>query len=228
MNFLDNIFNKALYQPLLNALVFLYQFFPGNDLGIAVIVLTVLVRLFLLPFTLRALESQKKMTILQKRTKEIQEREKDKEKQLEEIMNLYKEEKVNPFDSIAPILIQLSLLVGLYRVLLRGFGPEALVFLYSFIKPLEINMSFLGLIDLSVPNLPLAVIAGIMQFVQFKTMPQDKDNKEATKIMGPMSYFMSIIIFTIVLRMPSIVGLYIVTTTIFTIGQQYLLDKKYK
>ena len=85
MNFLSNIFNKALYQPLLNVLVFLYQFLPGSDLGIAVIVLTILVRLFLLPLTLRALKSQKKMAVLQEKTKEIQNREKDKEKQMAEI-----------------------------------------------------------------------------------------------------------------------------------------------
>lgn len=229
MNFLSNIFNKALYQPLLNVLVFLYQFLPGSDLGIAVIVLTILVRLFLLPLTLRALKSQKKMAVLQEKTKEIQNREKDKEKQMAEIMNLYSQENVNLFDSLVPLLIQLSLLMALYRVFLRGFGSETLDLLYSFVaRPSEINMSFLGLIDLSIPNLALAIIAGITQLIQFKTMPQTQSNKDASKAMGSISYFMTFFIFMIVLRMPSIVGLYIITTTIFTIGQQYFLYKENK
>lgn len=229
MNFLSEIFNKVLYQPLLNVLVFLYQFLPGSDLGTAVIVLTVLVRLFLLPFTLKALRSQKKMAALQEKTKEIQNREKDKEKQMAEIMNLYSQENVSLFDSMVPLLIQLSLLMALYRVFLRGFGPETLDFLYSFVaRPSEINMSFLGIIDLSVPSLALAIIAGITQLIQFKTMPQTQSNKEASKVMGPISYFMTFFIFMIVLRMPSIVGLYIITTTIFTIGQQYFLHKNDK
>jgi len=224
MSLLSDIFNKILYQPLLNVLVFLYQFLPGSDLGIAVIVLTILVRLFLLPFTMRALRSQKKMAALQTKTKEIQAREKDKEKQMAEIMNLYGQENINFFDSLIPLLIQFSLLMALYRVFLRGFGSETLDFLYNFIvRPSEVNMIFLGSIDLSAPNLVLAIIAGIMQLIQFKTMPQTQSNKDATKAMGPISYFMAIFIFMIVLRMPSIVGLYIVTTTIFTIVQQYFL-----
>ena len=74
MNLLTQIFNTALYQPLFNALILLYNCLPGNDFGLAVIILTFLLRLFLYPVMTQSIKYQKTLNEIQPRMKEIQEK----------------------------------------------------------------------------------------------------------------------------------------------------------
>jgi len=236
MNFLSQIFNSLLYQPLFNVLILLYQFLPGQDFGITIIVLTSIIRIILTPLMMRSLKSQKVMVAIQPDVKEIQQKHKDNpQKQTEEIMALYKNNQINPFDSLLLVLIQLPILLALYQVFWKGLRPEELNYLYSFVsRPEIINSTFLGLIDLSKPSLLLAVLAGIAQFFQSKTMPQAKKNtadkntqNQTAEIMSnQMLYFFPIITVLILLNTPSAVGLYWIVTTIFSIIQQYLIFSK--
>ena len=94
MNLLISIFNTILYQPLFNGLVFLYIFLPGHDFGIAVIVLTVLIKLIFYPLGSQAFRSQKALSVLQPKITEVQRKHKDdKEKQVRATMELYQKEK---------------------------------------------------------------------------------------------------------------------------------------
>jgi len=98
MELLVQTFNTILYQPLFNALVLLYEFLPGHDFGIAIIVLTILIRLLFFPLMAKSLKSQKTLTELQPKIRDIQQKyKKDKERQAKEIMELYQREKMNPF-----------------------------------------------------------------------------------------------------------------------------------
>lgn len=227
MNFLTELFNKILYQPLFNALIFLYQFLPGRDFGIAVIVLTSLIRLGLSPLMAQSLKSQKALSGIQKKVKEIQNNNKDnKEKQMQEILELYQKEKINPLNSLMPILIQLPLLIALYRVFWRGLQPEELSYLYSFIpRPETINFSFLNLIDLAQPSLVLAILAGLAQLIQMKSN-QKKTGQSTSGISGQMIFMFPFLTIFILVKMPAAVALYWITTTILSIGQQYLIFKK--
>jgi len=231
MNFLSQIFYSLLYQPLFNALIFLYQSLPGQDFGIAIIVLTSIIRIILAPLMMRSLKSQKLMAAVQSEVKEIQQKYKDNpQKQTGEIMALYKDNQINPFDGLILLLIQLPILLALYQVFWRGLRPEELNYLYSFVsKPEVINFTFLGLINLSQPSLLLSVLAGIAQFIQSKTMPQAKKSTTNTQgqtaeiVSNQMLYFFPVITVLILLKMPSAVGLYWIVTTIFSIIQQYLI-----
>ena len=227
MNFLTEFFNKILYQPLFNALFFLYQFLPGRDFGIAVIVLTALIRLVLSPLMAQSLKSQKAISGIQKKVKEIQNNHKDnKEKQMQEILELYRKEKINPLNSLVPILIQLPLLIALYRVFWRGVQLEELSNLYSFIpKPEIISFSFLNLIDLAQPSLILAILAGFAQLIQMKSN-QKKTGQTTSGIPGQMIFMFPFLTIFILIRMPAAVALYWITTTVLSIGQQYLIFKK--
>jgi YidC/Oxa1 family membrane protein insertase len=150
MSFLITAFNVILYQPLLNVLVLLYLYLPGHDFGIAVIVLTVLIKFLFYPLGVKSIRSQKALSGIQPKLKEIQEKYKnDKEQQTKEMMALYKREKINPFSGCLPILIQLPVLIALYRVFWRGLEVgQASSFLYKFVPPLgSINTSFLGIIE---------------------------------------------------------------------------------
>ena len=182
MNLLTTLFNTILYQPLFNALVFLYAFLPGHDFGVAVIILTLLIKIIFYPLGNQALRSQKALSELQPKLQEVQKKYKDdKEKQMKATMELYQKEKINPFSGCLPLLIQLPILIALYRVFWKGLQPSEMSYLYSFVPhPGAIDPSFLGIINLSEPNIFLAILAGIAQFFQSKMMvPQSQKKQES-------------------------------------------------
>ena len=143
------IFNKILYQPLFNLMVVLYEFLPGKDFGIAVIVLTIFIRFLLYPLSVKAIKSQQTLSKIQPIVKEIQEKYKnDKEKQTTEILDLYKKEKINPFSGIFSLLIQIPVMIALYWVFRTGLDSSQMQNLYSFIPvPGSINPYLLGIIN---------------------------------------------------------------------------------
>ncbi|MFC1629964.1 YidC/Oxa1 family membrane protein insertase [Patescibacteria group bacterium] len=238
MDFLINIFNILLYQPLLNALVLLYEYLPGRDFGIAVIILTVLTRVVFYPLGAQAIKSQKELSELQPKIKEVQEKYKDdKQKQSKALMELYQKEKINPLSGCLPLLIQLPILIALYRVFWKGFEPEAIASLYSFVpNPGVVETTFLGIVNLSQVNIPLAVVAGILQFFQTKmitshspkkTFKSKKGSLDFSQMMQKqMLYFFPIFTVIILLKMPSAIAIYWIVTSLFSIFQQYLIFKK--
>lgn len=230
--FID-FYNKILYQPLFNALIFLYQYLPGRDFGVAVIVLTILIRILLYPFFIQSIKSQKILSELQPKIQEIQKKYKDdKEKQTKEIITLYQKEKINPFGGCLTLLIQLPILIALYQVFWKGLQFQSMEILYSFVPhPGEINPNFLGLINLKESNLFLAIFAAILQFIQSKTTPSlktslDKTNQFSDILQKQMLYFFPIFTILILLKLPSAIALYWIVTILFSIFQQYLIFRK--
>ena len=125
------LFNLILFQPLFNLLIFLYNFIPGHDLGLAIIILTVIIKLILYPLAQQSLKSQKALQELQPKLDSLKKQfGHDKEKLAKEMMVLYKQEKVNPLSSCLPLLIQLPFLIAVYRVFASGLDPENLKWLW--------------------------------------------------------------------------------------------------
>jgi len=243
MSFLGNLSNAIIYQPLYNALIGLYDIIP--DLGISIIILTVLIRVALLPVARKSIQSQKKMQELQPEIKKIQKKYKDdKQKQGKLIMDLYKKNGTNPASGCLPMIVQIVVLIALYRVLMAGIsfdGQNNL--LYSFIKnPKEINPLAFGFFDLSKPNLILALAAAVFQFWQSKMMMAKKNKGEkvekkkeeqetdfSTIMQQQMLYMGPLLTLLIGTRLPSGLLLYWVISTLFMIGQQYfILEDKSK
>lgn len=229
------IFNLFLYQPLFNILIFLYEYFPGRDFGIAVILLTLLIKFIFYPLGNLAIKSQQSLTRIQPKLEEIKKKYKDnKEKLVEETLNLYKREKINPFAGIVPLLIQLPILIALYQLFLRGFNSDQSFLLYSFIPyPGQIDTFFLNLFDLSSPNLYLAILAGVAQFWQAKMMITSVNKKNDLKkfsfqeiFQKQTLYFLPLFTVLILSKIPSVIGLYWLTMSLFTIIQQYLIINK--
>jgi YidC/Oxa1 family membrane protein insertase len=233
MNILVQSFNTLLYQPLFNILILLYQYLPGNDFGIAVIVLTALIRLILYPLTAQSIKSQKALSQVQPKIQEIQKKFKNsQEKQVKEMLELYKKEKISPLSGFLPLLIQLPIIIALFRLFQKGLQPEEMAILYSFVPHLgPIDPSFLGMINLSQASLVLAVLAGIFQFFQSKMLApvQQKPKKEgqisqfSKMFQKQITYFLPFFTVLILLRLPAALGLYWITTSLFSIGQQYIL-----
>jgi YidC/Oxa1 family membrane protein insertase len=229
---IGNLFNTILTQPLFNILVFFYNSVALGDFGLAIILLTILIRLILWPLSQKSIRAQKDLQEIQPKIKEIQNKHKDnKEEQTKALLELYKTHKVNPFGGCLPILIQLPILIALYSVFLNGLKPEYLTNLYSIISsPGAIDSIFIGLIDLSVRSIPLAVLAGILQFFQAKMiLPKIKSSKKggdmAQMISKQTLYFLPVITVVISFNLPAGLPLYWATTTLFTIIQQFVIMK---
>jgi YidC/Oxa1 family membrane protein insertase len=228
------IFHTLLYQPIFNLLVFLYDIIPGDEIGFAIIALTILIKILLWPLMSKSLKSQKALQELQPKIEELKEQHaEDREKLAKEMMELYQKEKVNPLSSCLPVIIQLPILIALYRVLLNGFGSGTLEQLYPFIpNPEFINYVFLGAIDLSVPSIYLAVLAGYFQFMQTRMLmsrrpPKEVRGKKGAKDEGmlasmnkSMLYFMPVITVVIGATLPAGLTVYWVTVNIVSILQQ--------
>ncbi len=251
---MTELFHTLLYQPLMNILIFLYQVVPGNDFGVAIIILTALIRLALYPLSAKGIRSQKAITELQPRIKEIQEKYKeDKEKQVKEVLEVYKEAKVNPFSGFVPLLIQLPVLIALYRVLWGVQSGEFATVLYGFISfPGEINSVFLGFIDLAkvgifdtngattplFGNMLIIFGAGVAQYFQMKMVmaqkPQPKKKKKksdpatdmAEKMQKQMIYFLPFFTIFILFKLPLAIGLYWLASTLFSLVQQHFILNK--
>ncbi len=204
-------------------------------MGIAIILLTVIIKLALWPLMSSSLKSQKAMQELQPKLDALKkEFVDDKEGLSKAMMTLYQEEKVNPLASCLPVVIQLPVLIALYRVLFHGFDASALGQLYPFVhNPGTIHTLFLGLIDLGKANIALALIAGILQFFQTRMLMQRQPPKQVAKSEGAqdesmlasmnksMMYMMPIMTVIIGIKLPGGLTLYWVTVTVFSIVQQW-------
>lgn len=239
---MKELFKNVLLEPLYNALIGIINFLPmWADVGIAVIILTIIVRLILLPLSLKAVRTQVKMKIVQPKLKALQEKYKTNREELgRAMMALYKEEKLNPFASIGLVLIQIPILLALYWVFV-GTGLPAIRtdLLYSFINiPDNINMNFLGLADMGAnKNLTLALIAAVSQFFQVKfAMPKPMAPADPNKptfqedlarsMSVQMKYIFPVITFFISYTLTAVVGLYWIVSNLFTIGQEIYVRKK--
>lgn len=235
MNLLIDAFNLILYQPLFNALILLYEYLPGRDFGTAVVVLTFLIRLILYPSMAQSLKSQRVLSGLQPKIQEIQKKYKqDLSRQSRAMLELYRKEKISPLSGIFPLLIQLPILIALYRLFWKGVGAKEMGYLYSFIpNPGEIDPTFLNFLNLAQPSMVLAILAGVFQYLQSKGMiiSQPVNQKSLEKggtrfsdmLQKQMLYFFPIFTVFILWNLPSALGLYWLTTTIFSIVQQHLI-----
>src|SRR3990167_10022455 len=168
----SNIWNTILYKPLMNALAFLVSIIPGGNVGIAVIVLTILVKLILFPLSERQIRNQAAMNLLAPELSKIKTNGASKEEQAKQTFELYKKHKTNPFSGCLLVLIQIPIIFALYYVFFKGINFESGL-LYSFIHiPEYVNTMFLGLIDIGGKSLLLAVLAGVSQYLQAYFMPK--------------------------------------------------------
>ncbi len=235
------IFQTFFYEPILNLVVFLYSTIAFQDLGIAIIFLTIIIKVLLLPLSKQAIKSQKAMQDIQPKISQIKKEYVGKKEEMgQALMKLYKENKVNPFSSCLPLLIQLPFLWAVFRVFKDDPGQH-LNLVYGFLsrfKPETIDSISLGLINLAQPNILLAILAGGAQFWQAKMMLDKKKNEKAensskeegmANMMGKqMVYFMPIITIVIGATLPGGVTLYWFMFTLLTALQQIYVMKNTK
>jgi YidC/Oxa1 family membrane protein insertase len=234
---MSELFYTILYQPLLNILVFFYNIVPGHDIGVAIILLTAVIRLILWPLMSQSIRGQKAMQSLQPKIQALREQHKgDKQKLAQATMELYKTEKINPLSSCLPLLIQMPILIALYWVLSAGLKSQRLDLLYPFVSnPGTIQTVAFGFLDLAQKSWVLAVLAGAAQFWQSKMLPMtppaikgegSKDEGMAAMMNKQMLYMMPLMTVIIGGTLPGGLTLYWFLSTALTGLQQVIMFRK--
>lgn len=244
MNVFSILWAELLYRPIFNFLIVFLAIFGGN-MGIAIVLLTLLIRLLLLKNSVAGANMSKGMTNLQPKMEALQEKYKDDPKKLsEETMKLLKTEGAGPMKGCLAMLVQLPVFIGLYQVILRfAEGAVPTEWLYSFfwgfgngfLTPGNVDPMFLGIDLFAKNNLALALIVAAVNFVQFwltsltqkankpAAMPGGMQMPDMSKMMTIMNVFMTFTMAFIVWQFPAGVGLYLLVTSLFSVVQ-YLVQ----
>ncbi len=241
MGLIGNLFNHIFTYPIFNGLILLYQLF--GDLGLSIIVLTLVIKLILFPLTLQQLKSMKATQALQPQVAEIRKKyAKDQQAQAVATQALYKEYGLNPLAGCLPLLIQLPVLYGLFYALNTGLIkatlPHINAIIYPFLPHLtkipDIYIKWFTFISPSLHislvaphNLILAILAAVATFVQLR-MSQPKTvgataSDPSTQSMKTMQYIMPFVTGYFAWLYPSGLALYWTVSSVFQAVQQYFI-----
>lgn len=239
----SSIWHNFFFDPVYNGLVFFVDVIPGGDVGLAIILTTVLVKVLLLPLSIKAAKTQVVMREIEPKLKELKEKITDKQEQARAMMDIYKEAGINPFASILQLFIQIPIIIALYLSVYRGGGvplPDINVdLLYSFVpSPETVSMLFLGMMDIAQKSLPLAALAGFTQFIHAQmSIPKPEPRKDgetdlkgdfARSMQTQMRYVMPILIFFVAYTISAAIALYFVVSNLMAIAQEFLVRKHRK
>lgn len=237
------IWHTFFFNPIYNSLVFFIDVVPGGDIGIAIILTVILVKLVLLPVSLKAARTQFLMNEMEPKMKEIKEEFKDnREEQARRTLELFQENKVNPFSSIILLFIQIPIVIALYFAVSRGGGvhlPDInTAVLYSFVPtPETVSMYFLGMMDIAAKSVTLALLAAVTQYLHThlsmpKLAPRDPNVEPSFKddfnrsLQLQMRYMMPIIIFIAAYSISAAIALYFTISNLMSIAQEYVVRHK--
>lgn len=232
--FYDTVF----YRPIFNLLIGLVDVMPRHDIGLAIIVLTILVKGAMWPLQSSALRSQKALSELQPKVAALKEKFPGKENEealAKEMMALYSREKVNPAASCLPLFIQLPVFIALYHSLSAGLKSGGFEKLYAFVpNPGTISPNLLGFLDLAVPSIALAIVAGVTQYFQAKMMvtrqqpkaPGAGDEQMLAMMNKQMVYMMPAMTAILGFKLPGGLSLYWTAMNLFSVGQQHFFFRR--
>lgn len=233
---MHTLWTKLFYQPLYNILIITVATIAFGNLALAVILLTVVVKVLLWPLSRKAILSQMKMKALEPELTRIKTTYPQKEEQAKKTFELYKKNAVNPFSSCLVILIQFPIIIALYYVFYRGFGSPEL--LYSFVHMPEVVHTHMLGIDVTKPSVYLAILAGLAQFFQLHlsptrqkkvpgaTEPKNMQEAVASNMQSQMRFVLPIIIAFVSLKLSAAVAIYWITSNIVTIIQEQTIKHR--
>lgn len=239
------LFRALVTKPILNTMIFIGGILPWHSLALAIILITVIIKLILFIPTQHAMEGQKKMQLLQPKLEAVRAQyPNDPQKVNEETMRLWKEHNVNPMQSCLPLLLQFPLLIGLLYVVQAGANLAlSREYIYGFNQNLSwtFHTSLFG-IELTKPEtIVFPILLVILQFIQMKLSFAIADKKKAKEVEkaeetpgNPMAiqqtlmqYVLPLMIGFFALRFPAAVALYWGISTLFAIGQQIIVNREH-
>jgi YidC/Oxa1 family membrane protein insertase len=229
-------FHQYLYVPIYNLLIYLVGILPGGDIGLAVVIVTLIVKLAVMPLSLSALRTQKAMKVIEPKVKQLQiDLKDDKEKQAKELFALYKKHRINPLASFFTLLIQIPVLISLYWVFKNESLPQAdTSLLYSFVHlPTETSALFLGFFPVAASSLLLAGIAAFSQYLQARfaipvpppAEPTAERSMQAEfgRAMALQARFAIPVLIGIIAYSSGAIALYFITSNLVMLAQEILV-----
>lgn len=234
------MFETLLIKPLYNAFIFLVGVAPGGDVGIAIIVMTLIVRVVFYPAFAAQIRTTMGMQAVQGEIDQINKKYKDdSQERARQTMALYKEKNIRPFANFLALFIQLPILLALYFAFFReGLPQVAEHLLYPFVHvPAVIHTNFFGLINLLEPhNLILSFAVGVLQFFvarfSMARMPAPSADHPKERHMAHrmqkrmMLYVLPAIMAAVSYSLPAAVGLYFVTGSAFALCQEWFIKRQ--
>ena len=236
------IWHTFFFDPVYNALVFFIDILPGGDVGMAIIATVVVVKLVLLPLSIKAAKTQKILREIEPKLKDIKEKYKDnREEQARAMMAIYQEAGMNPFASILVFFLQIPIVFALYFAVSSGGGvalPDINTeLLYSFVAaPVVVTMNFLGVVDILGKSVLLALCAAVTQFFQIKLAlpplpPRDPNAAPDLKddfvrnMQLQMRYVMPVLIFFAAYFISAAIALYFFVSNVVGILQELYIKR---
>lgn len=220
--------------------MFLTDILPGQDIGLAVVAVTLIVKVIIMPLSFAALRTQRSIKAIEPEMKKIREELKDdKENQAKEMFALYKKYGVNPFAGLLTLIIQLPIVISLYWV----FNNKELLLvdasiLYSFVPaPLAISPLFLGIFAVTGASITLALLAGLTQLVYgwyAIPVPEKSTKKPGTDMQADfgrslaiqMRFMLPVFIAVAAYFTSVAIALYFITSNLVGILQEYVVRRK--
>ena len=234
------MFETFLIKPLYNVFVYLIGIMPQGDVGLAIIVLTILIRIVFYPAFTASIRTQMGMQAAQAEIDEINKKYKDNaEERARKTLDLYRQKKIRPFAGLIALLVQIPIFIALYIALFQeGLPNIAEHLLYPFVHvPQVVNVDFFGLLDLTAPNnILLSILVGLLQYLvahysmaraknSFESMP--KERQAAHKIQYQMMlYVFPALMAVISYTLPAAVGLYFAASNVISIIQEWIIRRQ--
>lgn len=239
------MFHELFYKPMYNVLVYILSILPTHDVATAVVILTIVVKIILLPLSKKMFLSQIAQKKVQPIISKLQEEYKGNRQMLGvKMMEVYKEHKLNPFSSIFLMLIQIPIVFALYFVFSKGGFPTLKIEdLYSFTPSVIDIQHVLFNIDFTKASIYVGILASVFQYIQIRfslnNLPSNPEtDKKSISELKPeemiqrqmtvmMKYFIPGIILIASLQVSAAVALYWIISSIFMIAQELYFRKKY-
>lgn len=240
---MQSLWNSVFYQPIYNTLIFIIDNITFGDVGFAIIIVTIIVKLALSPLTRKSIKSQVLMKRMEPELKQIKKDFPNKEEQAKKTFELYKKYGTNPFSGCLVVLLQLPVIFALYYVFYKPFSID-MSLMYSFIQtPANIHTNFLGLIEMGSKSIFLGILAGVTQFIQgylstpvkpkaeiVKGIEKDEPKTFQEQLSDSMQmnirYVLPVFIAFIAWKISAAVALYWIVSNIFTIIQEWYIRRK--
>jgi len=214
----EGIWNSIFVYPLSWVLIEIAEIF-NNNYGVSIIIVTVFIRLLILPLSIKQLKSSKAMQEVQPKLQELQKKYTSKDantqqKLQQETMELFQKHGVNPLAGCLPIFVQMPVLIAMYHAIMRTGEISTHTFLWF---------------ELGSPDYILPILTGVFTFIQQKLMMSTntsmKTNPQVAMQMNVMLYVMPIMIGVMAFFFPAALALYWVTGNIFMVFQTLLINK---
>lgn len=238
------IWNTLFYQPIYNILIFIIDNITLGDVGFAIILVTIIVKLILSPLTRKSIKSQILMKRMEPELRQLKKDYPNKEEQAKKTFDLYKKYDTNPFSGCLVVLLQLPIIFALYYVFYKPFSIDTSL-IYSFIgSPEYFHTNFLGLIEMGSKSIFLGVLAGVTQFIQgylaspskpkveiIKNNQQIQDQKTfqdqlSDSMQMNVKYILPVFIAFVAWKISAAVALYWIVSNIFTIVQEWYIRRQ--